>query len=856
MGQDIGANGGISGIVSFPGAGVLFVARIYHVKETLTSTAIDRTGPDEAFEVMRQADQGGTLILSGIMRFDGYPEPGSLKGATGTVTVRHLYRNGGTPASITYPVAVTESERERDEKDMSAIDFTIACTITGQPTYTGFGGSQPPAAGFPDYSTKEIRVGRDKTLDPQLINDFVNQTFDVVGVDATDTAEWNAMTDFIATAVIPVGGLKLRSAKWVRTDSWGARLSVVWSRTNSADDLINPRTTTHIDQDNLENSATTAASNATPPNPLVTNTVLVSSGSLKINDAVTLNTSEYGKWTLRQSIEMGESFLSVDPDGIAAQGPLSSVVGMSGLAPTIVFSGGGGGTGAAAAVITNRLGSVVQILVTDQGSGYTTAPSYALVGGSGSGFAPAAVTISGDKVVNVSFANGGIGYNGTAAAPPWLPTITINDDVGSGAVIYAVADASGAIVRLVVASGGKNYSAASALAYGGFGSGFIPGEVTLNDGVITAVDVASPGTGYTDITRPDLQIINCQVDSISAFNSKVVYQLGLRTPLDEITWGGTATDADPNAIASSAEITAVALTTSPPAVPAAPLTELVHAGRRTQQTTLSKTIFRDQYRMLDSIGQITVPHTNGTSDPVELEKEEISEILPLGMLSFDQLLQATRASYSGDNTFGGVRGQLLPNNKAELIRIVDRSDGVIHTRLLQQLEQVNAIGTQVMVSYVKTRASGLKTVYIAKRPVWRARGQIRIHRRIISADYNVIHSGAYSVTHSELVGMVNNAPFLGYPGGTGLLGDGILGSVMYAGYDLQFQQSLDGGNHLFVGDYVLEIDSLFFQDDSMVLAGDYIETTAGIGGPGEVNCSTFGWSIGYPAYADLSVLLP
>ena len=59
-------------------------------------------------------------------------------------------------------------------------------------------------------------------------------------------------------------------------------------------------------------------------------------------------------------------------------------------APTIAFSGGGGSSAAATAVVTS--GQISDILITNAGSGYTSAPTIAFSGGGGSNAAATAVT--------------------------------------------------------------------------------------------------------------------------------------------------------------------------------------------------------------------------------------------------------------------------------------------------------------------------------------------------------------------------------------------------------------------------------------------------------------------------------
>ena len=77
--------------------------------------------------------------------------------------------------------------------------------------------------------------------------------------------------------------------------------------------------------------------------------------------------------------------------------------------PRILFSGGGG-TGALAEAAVSSAGVITSVIVTNGGSGYTSAPTVSILGGGGSG-ATATATVSGGVVTGVTVTSGGTGYN-------------------------------------------------------------------------------------------------------------------------------------------------------------------------------------------------------------------------------------------------------------------------------------------------------------------------------------------------------------------------------------------------------------------------------------------------------------
>ena len=127
-------------------------------------------------------------------------------------------------------------------------------------------------------------------------------------------------------------------------------------------------------------------------------------------------------------------------------------------APTVALIGGGG-TGATAQATID--GFVDSITVTNAGSGYLTAPLVTLTGGGGTG-ATATSTISGGKVTAITVTNRGTGY--TSA-----PIVTINDGGGIATTATAVANVVSGISSLKITNPGTGYASAPSVTFSGGG---------------------------------------------------------------------------------------------------------------------------------------------------------------------------------------------------------------------------------------------------------------------------------------------------------------------------------------------------------------------------------------------------
>nr|WP_283771481.1 phage tail sheath C-terminal domain-containing protein [Chelatococcus sp. YT9] len=121
--------------------------------------------------------------------------------------------------------------------------------------------------------------------------------------------------------------------------------------------------------------------------------------------------------------------------------------------------------------------------MTNQGTGYHSAPSVAVSGGTGGEFE--AIFADG-KVTGVIVRRAGAGYDD--------PVVTFSGG-GSGAAATASVN-SGAVSAINVTNGGAGYVTPPAVTITGAGSGAAATAV-LTDGVVTAITITNGGTGYS-----------------------------------------------------------------------------------------------------------------------------------------------------------------------------------------------------------------------------------------------------------------------------------------------------------------------------------------------------------------------
>jgi hypothetical protein len=135
------------------------------------------------------------------------------------------------------------------------------------------------------------------------------------------------------------------------------------------------------------------------------------------------------------------------------------------------------------------------IIVTNGGSGYTSAPTVTISGGSGSG-ATATATIGTPAVTSITLTNGGSGFSS-------VPTVVFSGGGGAGAAATATIDPRGLTSISITNAGSYTLgSPAPAVSFsGGGGSGAAATAVLTqfghSDFRVTSITITNPGSGYT-----------------------------------------------------------------------------------------------------------------------------------------------------------------------------------------------------------------------------------------------------------------------------------------------------------------------------------------------------------------------
>lgn len=320
-----GRNAGVTGLVDFQGT-PQFVMRVARFSRQEGAAARVRTKRGDARRRITQTTPGGTLMLWGTVRKDGFPEPASLKGASGTVVLTL-----GGAAKQTLEVTVLSSKIDHDDESEDEWEMALVAEVTANPAAAGFGGTQPPAAADPELDAAQTHEGATKTVDPDGLQDLDTVRIDVDGLTDTDAAEATWITDTIAGFTATRLHMKVRSAAFARADHWGGTLTVTLGRTTTAEDLINQNTWTVSDTNNIADAASVAAinDNASGPPGMIYRTTKTQ----ELNDDNNLLVDEYGLRSTAQDITMPESGHTIDPLAIESTQKETLTYAVPGAAP-------------------------------------------------------------------------------------------------------------------------------------------------------------------------------------------------------------------------------------------------------------------------------------------------------------------------------------------------------------------------------------------------------------------------------------------------------------------------------------------------------------------------------------------
>lgn len=160
--------------------------------------------------------------------------------------------------------------------------------------------------------------------------------------------------------------------------------------------------------------------------------------------------------------------------------------------PTVTAFGGSGSGIIAVATIAN--GSVVNILITNPGTGYVPGDvvQFAFTGGGSDDSAILQAVLIAGTVDHVQLVTGGTGYT-----PGTYALVFSGGGGGSGAAGDYTVDGGGVVVSTTITNPGSGYTETPTVAFPSGGGSGAAGTVFLNSGSVDSVTVVQGGTGFT-----------------------------------------------------------------------------------------------------------------------------------------------------------------------------------------------------------------------------------------------------------------------------------------------------------------------------------------------------------------------
>lgn len=322
----------ITGLVSFRVEDApTFHADVFGFNLAVETAPIVRTKRGDVWRRIRQGAPGAGLILSGRVKYLGYPLPNQFKGVTGSVVLK--YRETAKATVQIRVLSNTMGVASKTEQDTWDISFT--CEVTAMPALTGWNGTQVAVSQTVAYDAAETHEGVTKGMDPDTLQDVDTVRYDLEGLLDTHTDETDRLTALVAAQAATRSGMKVRSAAFQRTDPWGGVVVITLARTTTAEDVVNAGTTQIVDPNKLATGGTVAAINATPAIPTITGQTAVerSTSTKELNDSNSLKTTEYAQRTTAEDRTMPGTWTNTDPLGIDTQGLKTEVYDTSGGVP-------------------------------------------------------------------------------------------------------------------------------------------------------------------------------------------------------------------------------------------------------------------------------------------------------------------------------------------------------------------------------------------------------------------------------------------------------------------------------------------------------------------------------------------
>lgn len=324
-----GPNAGVSGIIDLPGQSAAFSVWARAHSSELSAAMLDAAGRgDSEWPEMRPGSSSGFISVGAEIALDGWPYPSKFRGEKGTLIVQ-LH----TGVNITYTVRVVKESFGKPNKESGLWSMTLVCQLVADPAPAGFTGTQPTAA-TESLSDKMLWAGLMTRVDPQGLADAAGRRLMVWGVSDNDAAEKSKIDNVLAAIAAPFSTLKLRGGSFTRAGLWAAYIDLEWGLTDTAEDVINPRTQTTIDPSALADQASSAAINGTPPTPSGASFVARDTTTAELNDQKTLSTTQWGLRSHEQDVTMPGTITGDDATQLEDEATVT-VVTASGTPPSI-----------------------------------------------------------------------------------------------------------------------------------------------------------------------------------------------------------------------------------------------------------------------------------------------------------------------------------------------------------------------------------------------------------------------------------------------------------------------------------------------------------------------------------------
>ena len=289
-------------------------------------------------------------------------------------------------------------------------------------------------------------------------------------------------------------------------------------------------------------------------------------------------------YNYRMRNQSGEDLRATTSTGVVSQLIIQNNGSGYTVAPTISFIGDGTGAAATALLGTTAVSSAT---ITAGGSGYTSAPTVTFSGGGGTG-AEANAILAGTSIESIAVTSGGTGYT---VAPS---IIFSGGGGGTGAEATAVLSTA-SIASIGVSTGGTGYTSAPTVTFSGGGGTGATATATVSGGAVTAITVTSAGTGYTSAPTVSLSggggtgatatavLTSRNVASITLVNGGTGYTVAPSL----IFSGGGGTGAAATATLSARAVSSISLVSGGTGYTSAPIVTLSGGGGTGAEATAS-----------------------------------------------------------------------------------------------------------------------------------------------------------------------------------------------------------------------------------------------------------------------------